>query len=164
MSDKAKEFGDGWLDYKVNTLKILKELKTAMWPESEWEDGYVAFSRGECRWCDIPEDRRAGLWNERVSGIRGVEGYLMELNLWRSEAGVNEEICIERQDSDFYCQYWRLDTKQQEETNCYYRHAETIRRDLVGRRKAIFKSDLVQTIEVIAPENRLHFFITGRQS
>jgi len=160
-------FQDGQLLYETATLVSPSDLSEDRGLQSEWNDGYAAFSRGEVRLTGVPNIKVPDLSNEKVSGVNGVEGYLMELNLWRHDGeGIFEEIIIEREDGGYFCQYWKLNTKSTtRETNCYYRQAETFPRKTIGGRKPLFADNEMRSLECIVPEHRLHFFITtGKQT
>ncbi|MCX7966015.1 MAG: hypothetical protein N2596_05265 [Syntrophorhabdaceae bacterium] len=153
------DFKEGLFQY--NTLKgdfnlIKGEIKDL----KEWDDGYLAFSNKEIRIAhvDVSLDSLSG----RVNGIiPGIEGYLMEANLWRTKDGIIEEMYIERDGNKFYLEKWIL--FKTPDTNkggfkCFYREADT----LVNER-GIFKRDHISAIEVIVPEARLDIFLTVKR-
>lgn len=168
--DKA-QFEDGNVQYRVYQKANLSELPEEILPASSWNDGYVAFSRGEKRWADIPEEQRTSLWNLKLSKddamMPGVEGYVMEINLWRHDGkGIFEEVSIERDDRLIFCQHWKLDTAPDQtlEKRCFFRQAETIAVKPVGK-PPIFAEDELRSLECVVPEHRLHFFLTtGKKS
>jgi hypothetical protein len=99
------------------------------------------------------------LWTERIgNNLKGAQGYLMELNLWRQLETAIEEICIEREDHGFVCQRWCLKKAPKGEENCYYREAATLVRPPISEIKQVFQK--LETIEVIQWKHRLHFFLT----
>ncbi len=149
-------FEKGFIEYKVSREPAIDQDLTCQ----DWDDGYLAFSKGEKRLENIDLAKLNDFQNQKVQGIGSVEGYLMEIDLWRSRNGIYEEIAIERDDTGFYCQKWELDTENKE-FNCYYRRVKTLVRKAIGNAKEIFKNDELQSIEVVYPEKRLHFFITA---
>lgn len=169
MKDDKNNFEDGWLDYQVFSIAGPEELPQEIGWRLPWDDGCIAFSRGEVPLADIADLGAPNLWNERAKGIEGVEGYLMEFDLWRHDAkGIFEEISIEREDGGFICQHWWLDTGETKETNCYYRQAKTLaRRPIrhpIGREALFDGAGLLLSLECIMPDHRLHFFITTGRS
>jgi hypothetical protein len=146
------DFIDGYLVYEVCTEPVPRfEL-------SEWSDGYLAFSNAERRLSELKSVGAAPLLAGRVLGIDGVEGYLMEVNIWRCRDGVYEELSVEREDRGFYVQRWRLETREPagKSPNCYFRPAPTKPRKNSG----LFSEDDLRSVEVVCPETRLQFFIT----
>lgn len=156
---KENRWEEGYIEYtvtqnsdEINSLNL-----------SDWKDGYIAFSNWEYRLnndikkLSLQEIMGKQLKNNKISCIKEAEGYLMEINLWKQTNGVYEEISIEREDSGFLAQHWRLSTKESEGSKpCYYRDADTQPRANLK----LFEKKELKSIEVIEPENRLHFFIT----
>lgn len=152
----GEDFKDGFVTYTV-TRELPSDFSF-----SGWDDGYVAFSKGEkplkdiLANIDIKDKSFVDVINNKIDGIYGVEGFLMELDLWRNNNdGAYEEISIERNDSGFLVQEWKLETKSEKDRNCYWRMVDTSPRD-----NSIFKDLELKSIEVVYPENRLHFFLT----
>ncbi len=166
MSENKPPFEDGSLQYRIYQIATLSELPQDIHPASKWDDGYVAFSRGEKRWKDIPEAKREALWDVKPStgnsDMPGVEGYVMEINLWRHDGqGTFEEISLEREDRQIFCQHLKLVTAPDQalELRCYFRQAETLAAKPVGK-PPLFNDHELRSLECIVPEHRLHFFIT----
>lgn len=155
MSDK-RHFNDGCIEYSVTS-----KIPVGFFLEG-WDDGYVAFSNKEFRLEEIKKKldgkSLSAIENINVKGvIEGAEGFLMEIGLWRkSDDGSYAEISIEREDVGFLVQEWKLSkVKSDRSMLCYYREVET-----KPRGNSIFKDSSIKSIEVIVPENRLHFFLT----
>jgi len=157
----ASEFRDGFLSYECEKLSLDKLLST--YDFSGWQDGFIAFSNTEKRLNDIKADIKDLLKGDnqgKVRGVDGIEGYLMEINLWRSHDTGCEEIVVERDDDGFYCQRWKL-LKQEPQENyfeCRYRPVNTF-----PCRNSILKDQSLESIEVIVPQTKFHFFITGEK-
>jgi hypothetical protein len=167
-----KPFSAGYLEYEVKIAASPDEVINLLGKDgfSGWHDGYVAFSKGEKR---LKGDTlKASNLNTLLTkppednGLKDVEGYLMEIDLWRTNGGWSyEEISIEREDRGFFCQKWTLYTSLEafqahSQPNCYYcyyRQAETMP---ILQEKLFDKDDLL-SMEVIVPAQRLHFFITS---
>jgi len=154
-------FIEGFLVYECESKSIENLLKD--YDFAGWDDGYLAFSKGERRLQDIKDDIKdliKGDKQGKVAGLERIEGYLMEINLWRTKDECPEEIVIERDDNGFYCQRWNLfkqaPPKKENLYDCLYRTADTF-----PRRNSIFKDQPFESIEVIVPQNRFHFFISG---
>ncbi len=151
----SNSFKEGCIEYTV-------EMKTAeSFPNidlNDWNDGYIAFSNDEIRVQHIKNRSLKDMLNGRVEGINGIEGYLIEIDLWRNKDGIYEELSIEREDREFLYQGWKLYTqlKENQKHNCYFRVVDTYAR----ANSKIFKDNELKSIEVIFPEHRLHFFIT----
>lgn len=146
----AEDFKEGFVTYTV-TYELPSDFSF-----NGWDDGYAAFSMGEKRMKDIKERDFLELVQDRVTGINGVEGYLMEVDLWRSNSDRSyEEISIEREDKGFLVHQWKLETNTTNNSNCYWRFAET-----QPRGNSILNKESLKSIEVIVDEHRLHFFIT----
>lgn len=143
------KFEKGFVSYTV-TSKVPDNLSF-----NSWADGYIAFSKGEMRLNEIKYRDFSELIKNRITGISGVDGYVMEINLWKSNGdGSYEEISIEREDKGFFIQSWKLSKNEIDDgIMCYYREVNT-----QPRGNSIFKE--LKAIEVIVPEYRLHFFIT----
>jgi len=146
-------FSDGFIEYHTS-LKPLSDARSLL-QSGDWKDGYAAFSNAEIALDKISAAQISDAMEGRVQGIQGVEGYLVETDLWWHTNEYFEEISIEREDNGFYCQHWKLHQKP-ENANCYYRSVETLPRN----NSTVFKDTPLQSVEVIWPERRLHFFIT----
>lgn len=151
---KENSWEEGYIEYKVDTIKS-QDVNIIF---DDWHDGYVAFSMGEKRLKDIKDKDFAELIKGRVNDISGVEGYLMEVDLWRKNTdGSYEEIYIEREDRGFFLQQWKLSKNRFDGSKpCYYHDADTQPRSNLK----LFGKNELKSIEVIEPEHRLHFFIT----
>lgn len=146
------EFAPGNLKYRQeikNSEDVLRVLA-----EADMKQGYAAFSKGEIRLPDAGLVVNADLLNERTA-LKDCDGYLMELNLWKNEGTIFEEIAVERTDEGFLTQEWKLDISEIEQGNCWYR----FRKHPVLENSRLYK-DKIETIETIMPKHRLHFFIT----
>lgn len=169
----ANEFSDGFLAYEAGPVLEPNEVAAKLGVLSDWSGGFLAFSAGVSldgsgnaqpgeAVLDEKLKRRdiATLLGHKVENIPGVQGYLMELNLWRKPAdGIAEEVCVEREDGGFFYQQWTLRGNKEtvsssQEMPCYFRKAETF-----PRGNSIFKKSL-SSVEVIVPRDRLHFFLT----
>lgn len=157
----SNEFQDGFITYESGLRK--PEYFGAL-GEQEWNDGYLAFSNREIRWRERSGHLLSNLLEGKADGkIHGMEGYLMDVGLWRSENDrLFEEICIEREDLGLFFQRWILITAEFEpgKPNCYYRHAHTMAGGGHSQNHWVFKTSDLKSIEVVVPETRLHFFIT----
>ncbi len=156
------EFEDGYVEYGTLNLKTFDELDNQI-DLSDWDDGYLAFSNCELRLDEkIKTHNLLSLSQGNVKSLNllNAEGYLMEIDLWRQRDGIVEEISLEREAHGWWYQGWKLDTKNTAEPNCYYRsHNGMVRQG----KTPIFKDGDISSIEIIAPDKRLHFFIsTGR--
>lgn len=166
MPEDKTDFIEGRIEYQSFTLTKPAEMPECVAFQKPWQDGYIAFSRGEARLSEIGDATAARLWEEKVNNLPDCEGFLMEMNLWRDNGGnVFEEISLEHEDDGFFCQYWRLEKAGGDQANCYCRQAKTSPRLTFGDRKSLFAEGELSSWECIAPEHRLHFFITtGRPS
>jgi hypothetical protein len=146
------EFEDGHLTYEIATEAM------PAFDLSEWDDGYLAFSNAERRLSELKDLPVSRLLGGKAQGIDGVEGYLMEVGLWRSRDEVFEELSVEREDRGYFAQRWRLETRPTDgkTANCHFRRATTQPR---AKGKLFSGSDL-RSMEVVCPATRLHFFIT----
>lgn len=147
-----REFYEGFIKYQVK-FEIEDEIELR-----DWDDGYIAFSNGEKRLKELLSMFSISTISEllqlKFNPVDGIEGYVVEVDLWRSRNNVYEEISIEREDRGFLLQHWILSQKELENSKpCYLREVETL-----PRKNSLFKR--LSSIEVIIPEFRLHFFIT----
>ncbi|MCP4346239.1 MAG: hypothetical protein GY795_12030 [Desulfobacterales bacterium] len=146
------KFEDGFIKYTVQHFENVDELPKEI--NSEWDDGYVSFSKTEKRF--EKEDILSLLTQDDFT----------EIDLWRKGSDMYEEIAVEREDRGFFFQHWQLFTKEKQKPEgdnicrCYYRNAETVPRKPIET-KAVFQDNQLNSIEVICPDNRLHFFITA---
>lgn len=152
-------FNEGYLFYECG-LKTMDELRKDF-DFKNWSDGCLAFSNTEKRLDEVSStivDLIKGDEKGKVTGIEGINGYLMEIDLWRKVDDRHEEICIEREDNGYYYQSWKLMKQpptQEHYYACYYRYVETL-----PRYNSLFKNNPLKSAEVIIPQNRFHFFIT----
>ncbi len=159
----VESFREGLIHYSVVTADSTVKLKEHLYTINlnEWTDGCVAFPRGEKRLADMPKDIGIeALAEDEVKSLVGIDGYLMEVDVWREKAGVYEEIAVEREDRGWFCQKWTLRTGEFKGASegyfpCYWRVVETM-----PISKGLFKNRELTSVEVVVPEERLHFFIT----
>jgi hypothetical protein len=152
-------FLEGWLVYGAEAVSA-PDLERLM--AEAWRDGYFAFSRGQLRLADARPHAINDWLTDRVVGLEGVEGYLMELDLWRTTpSGVMEEVVWEREDHGFWVQRFALTSHPliQGNANCWYRPATTL--PLANSLFVQSRGEApLASVEVILKEKRLHFFIT----
>ncbi len=132
-------------------IEQIKDLK-------EWKDGYIAFSPKELRLkeLNLPLQDLEG----RVDGkIPDIEGYLMEVGIWREDGKTVEEIYTERNDRGFYLEQWKLmmdgASGGYEGYPCLWRKA-----NVMAGKGRIFQRGELSAIEVIVPDYRLHIFLS----
>lgn len=161
MSDNG--FYQGFLEYSlasgVTPAKVAEHLA------GEWSDGFVAFANAEKRLGDLSGIKLdTDFLSDRINGrlAAGVEGYVTELNLWRSNGSYLEEIAIEREENTYFVQQIRLDMTPPERSNCYYREARTVTGSHHSRGKSHTFSGELKTVEVVWPEHRLNIYVTRR--
>ncbi len=158
MGNKFEDGIVGYEIYKVESEKIASLVDIEAFREG---GGYIAFSNCEKRLNEIPHKDTSikDLFVDRCDAIQGVEGFLMEIGLWRDNDGVFEEISIEREDHGFLFQRWTLakSPDKVKGVECFFRNINTTVR---SSRCSIFAEGELGTIEVICPGKRLHFFIT----
>lgn len=156
---KNNGFKEGKLTYTTAAEMTPEDLSTLL--AGGWADGFVAFAASEKRLNDLEDvafDPR--FLSERAQGISGAEGYVTEINLWRKNAKVHEEVAAERQENTWYVQHWILSTDTVGDgATCWYRDAQTRTGSHHMGGKRLF-SDRLATIEVVWPEKRLNFYIT----
>lgn len=170
MSQKNNNmsFSKGVIQHEVLTALTAEKVieKIGNLSDSQWTDGYLAFSNGECRKIKLDkQDIRTLLGNNRfgkensVTGFSEAEGYLIEIGLWRGNGDSAEEIYVEREDSGFFVQTWKLFKKSAEgnaeQETCYYRLVDTL-----PRGNSLIRDAISKAYEVVVPLKRLHFFIT----
>jgi hypothetical protein len=146
------EYRDGSLEYFVKDRVPADGIKDHVLGHA-WDGGFAAFSRGEKDLDDLDLDELVSGAGDRVATGNGIEGYLMELDLWRRREDKIEELVLEREGDGFLLQKWTLTTNPDGKANCHYRTASTRLRGRYGGRRQ-------DSIEVVAPEHRLHFYIT----
>lgn len=121
-----------------------------------WDDGFVAYSSREERLGQF-------LKNNAVLSCGHVsqeDGYIMEVNLWKEQGTVLEEVCVERLDGSLLEQKWTLEMDPSpEKANCYFRETEAVFRE--GIKDKIFSGTLT-CVEVIQPDTRMHVFMSRR--
>lgn len=152
-------FSKGELKCDIRKAVSAEELSKML--AGEWRDGYVAFANGEKRIAElagIPLD--ATFLTQRINGrISGIEGYVTELNLWRINGQVVEEIAAEREENSFYLQHFTLETKPETGGNCWHRDADTRPGSHHKGGRHLFR-DKLSSVEVVWPEKRMNIFIT----
>ncbi len=160
MSDN--EFSKGNISYTVTcgvSPEALADLLSGV-----WKGGYVAFANGERRLDQLGGSaidaallsRRVQELPDRLKEPGNTEGYVTEIDLWRQEGAVLEEIAVERKENSFTVQHWRLNTTPADAGNCLYREANT----LAGSYRSRLYNGRLATVEVVWPDQRLNFFIT----
>jgi len=159
MSDKG--FNKGNLSYTV-TRGVTPEALAGMLAGA-WRGGYVAFANGERRLDQLAGAIDTAFLSRRVQDLPGrlkdpgnTGGYVTEIDLWRQEGALLEEIAAEREEDSFIVQHWRLDTAPADAGNCLHRAADT----QAGAYRGRLYSGRLATVEVVWPERRLNFFIT----
>lgn len=150
---------DGFISGHVELIQELKkeqEIKELLCLE-EWYDGYLAFSKKELRLKQVKSLPLEELFKQQDgSTLEGVEGWLIEVDLWRYRDNCFEEISIEREDDRFFMQQWSLSTDvKADQENCFYRVVNPL-----SNQTNLFESNELVAFEVIVPQERLHFFIT----
>lgn len=152
-----RDFRNGRLEYEAGPV----DAGAVDLDLSQWEDGFLAFSTAEVRLSGIRDRFRKDWLEGEIDPFEAFDGYLMEIDLWRKNGGVFEELVLEREDDGFYRQYWRLSTDPSVEApNCFWQEAGTRVREPIDTAPLFSGGDL-RSIEVIMPTHRLHFFITA---
>jgi hypothetical protein len=155
MSDSG--FTKGQLIY---TVASITPAELAAKTDGIWKDGYVAFANSEKRLSQLPNSMDADFFSQRVQAVPGAEGYVTEINLWRKNGSVIEEIAVERDENRFYLQHWLLETSPKNGTgNCWYKAAKTEAGSHHNKGRRLFNGSL-KSIEVVWPEKRLNFYLT----
>lgn len=158
------DFNHGFLRYETGMKN--PELLDAIIEMPRWADGYVAFSELEKRIDDL--DDTSISMTDRIHGL----GFVTEIDVWRHGAGVWEELVLEREDQGYFMQHWTLfeqaETRPENTRNCFWRRAVTWARKPLGT-PGIFstsqkKESRLTCLEVICPDQRLHFFLTTGES
>lgn len=157
MSDKA--FREGTINYTVESGVFPAALADVI--KGNWCDGFVAFANSEKRLAELQGasfDER--FLAERVQGLDNAEGYVTEVNFWRSDGQYLVEVAAEREENSYCVQTWKLDTAPVPGSgNCWHREAATRAGSHHKDGRRIFSGEL-KTVEVVWPEKRLNFFIT----
>lgn len=161
-----KDYLDGWLIYNVRQNAAVAEVCDLIRALS-WDDGYIAFSKGELRWQGKPLNDTQDLiilFNHPHKD-KDIEGYVMEAGLWRQDGElIYEELSIERDAGGFFTQHWQLHTSKdtigdKKYLPCYYRYAQKV---LPLRQSKIFKKGEIRAVEIIVPDYRLHIYMTTK--
>lgn len=161
------KFSKGLIEHEVLSGQNAEAVINKIGDYSKWTGGYFAFSRGECSKDMLGDidiiskllgNNRFNPKTNPLSGFPEADGYLMEVGLWREEGNIVEEIHVEREDSGFFVQTWKLiknpEVNDDEHKVCYYRLVNVLPRGNSNIKDAISK-----VYEVILPLKRLHFFI-----
>jgi len=155
MSDN--EFKKGLLVYKATSMSP-GELAAII--NGSWKDGYVAFATTEKRLNQLSIAMDEVFFRERIQGVTGAEGYVTEVNVWRTDKSIIEEIAAEREENSFYVQHWLLETDPTSGTeNCWHSEADTKAGAHHNNDKRLFNGSL-KSMEVVWPEKRLNFYLT----
>jgi hypothetical protein len=158
------DFNHGFLRYETG-MKDPESLD-AIIEMPRWDDGYVAFSELEKRIYDL-DDTPISM-TDRIHGL----GFVTEIDVWRHGDGVWEELVLEREDHGYFMQHWTLfveaETRPENTRPCFWRRANTWARKLLGTPGLFSDSQKgeprLTSLEVICPEQRLHFFLTTGES
>jgi hypothetical protein len=154
---KENDFLPGYITWRLQK-KSKEQILNDSIDLSVWDDGYIAFSNQELRLNQVQMDFKTLLASEPVNK----NGYLMEIDLWRHENEMYEELSIERDDDGFLCQTWTLNVKlcQEITPNCFYRKVNTLTRHNVQGGNAVFDREQLKSIEVVMFEKRITLFLT----
>ncbi|MCX7858217.1 MAG: hypothetical protein N2513_09640 [Deltaproteobacteria bacterium] len=149
------DFKPGTLFHSVKMLSfgaLLSEISSL----DTYKDGYFAFSNKEINLDDL---RRHGdlLTGGKVpENDLGVEGYLLEIDLWTNKNGAYEEIYVEKLKDTYFYEKWLLKEGRDEGGNpCYFRKAK-----IKLLKKSVFQGKKLSALEVIVPEYRISIFLT----
>lgn len=147
------QFEKGVLAYEASITAVDEVRKISL---KGWDDGYLAFSNTERRLREV-DIELGSLLDGNFEGLLAVEGYLMEIGLWRRLENIYEEVSVEREDAGFFRQWWKLEklSNGDKRGNCFYREVNTL-----PRPNSIFKETGLRSLEVIVQDCRLHFFMT----
>ena len=155
MSDEKFEFGK----LEIIVEKVEPEQASDRALPGEWDDGFAAFSNREKPLAKLEPSPERLFWDRRDTF--GMEGWLMEANLWRNKDGLYEEICLEREDDGIFVQHWKLATGVAEEAaDCLYRTVELVAGKPVQRGGDVFTDGRIRAMEIVYPKSRLHIFMT----
>ena len=158
---RPDDFEEGKIKYSVKSGVTPADLAAEL-SVAKWADGFIAFANNEKRLGEVQQELSEKLLSDRINGwIEGAEGYVTEVNVWRSNGSIHEEVAAEREENTFYVQRWKLETDPANGSGdiCWYREANTQAGSHHKDDKRLF-SDALKTIEVVWPEKRLNFFIT----
>ena len=152
------QYQSGYVEFEQGHMPI-SQLDS--FGKTFWDDGNVAWSRGEKRWREAEgKSSFSELFANKRLNEGGVEGFAMEADLWRysKSEGVAEELVIEREDDRFFYQRWTLypEGKKEEKDNCFWKNVRVILRPHLK----LFNANNMECIEVIQPEHRLHTYLT----
>lgn len=152
-------FDDGYIKFSVEEIPE-QDIISLRIDLNNWDDGYFAFSNCEKR---LDEIRSKTSFHNLIAGnhsLQDIHGYLIEIDLWRNRNSIFEEISIERDDNCFLYQKWSLGLQACDDDGikCYFRTMKTMFRE----NTKLFKDHEIESIEVVVPEKRLHFFITKK--
>lgn len=147
-------FQPGYIEFKSEYIDKLESLDFLQ--NKDW-DGYVAFSNVEIRYSDFLK-KGLSIISGKINGVEGIEGYIMEIGLWKAYEDYCEEIYIERMETRFLFQKYKL-YYIKENPNCYWREVRTCKRENI---KIWEPNDLSEAIEVVIPDLRMHIFITKK--
>lgn len=153
-----KKFENGRFERSAG-LEPAPDLKTLL--SEEWRDGYMSFSLGELLYQGALRHATANWTHDPITTVQGVEGYLMELNLWRTTTqGLREEVTWEREEKGFWVERLTLDPDPAKGAhNCWYRNARTF--PMPNSPFARLRGGQpLAGVEVIVKEKRLNYFIT----
>jgi len=153
----SDSFNMGYIQY-IQETKSIEQLISEV-ELDQWNDGYAAFSKGELRLKNIENSSVKTLLTEKTK-LEDLDGYLMELGLWKNDGTQFEELSIERVDGSFLYQYWALNTDKTLESKCelcYWQKVEVARRTYIKT----FDGQTLNCMEVVIPHKRLHFYITN---
>lgn len=152
-------FKEGKLTYTVRSGVTAEALAPMV--SGKLGNGFIAFATSEHLFAALNgKSLDARFLGERVQGLAGAEGYVSEVNLWRKDGAVLEEIAAEREENTFYVQEWRLEMAPIAGSgDCWYRAAATSSGSHHKGGKRLFSGEL-KSIEVIQPDKRLNFYLT----
>jgi len=149
-------FQSGLLDYTATDCDP-KHVLTVVGSLREWDNGFLVFANREIQLSQVDfilEQVIKDRVNALIGALDGVEGYLIELNLWRHRHGHWQEIVAEREGTGFFVQLWTLSKASNEAANCSFRSVQTW---LARSNKRL------RALEVVCPLDRLHFFLSVEQ-
>lgn len=157
------EFQEGFFSYEIHF--DVADFDKYDW--SLWDDGFLAFSNREWRFDKKSHPKQIPLL---LSGDnqKTANGYLMELDLWWAPSqGVFRELVLEREGTSFFVQDFTLckTPPDGQKLNCYFAKAKTRppKKDKdpnKARKRILFESKELASIEVVVPDTRLHVFLT----
>jgi hypothetical protein len=141
MMRRDMEFREGFAEFtiKEGLLEDFKELLT-----SRWDEGFIG-------WSEKDEDYSPSMNLLSLLNEKSPSGYVMEIDLWRSNNGIYEEFVLERLVQGFRFHIIKLVTDGYSNGNCYWRKTKLFKRE----GKAIQPA-----IEVIIHEYRIILYLT----